>query len=93
MLIYLILSKAIVSIEFGHSSPMTMLKTYAHVLREEEAGLSFAESDAPGDSERLYASPKENGVSDNIANPAKELVELRGIEPLTLRLPERAVEL
>jgi hypothetical protein len=66
---------------------MITLKTYAHVLREEEADLSFAEFDARGDSERLYASPKENGVSDNIANPAKELVELRGIEPLTLRLP------
>ena len=28
-----------------------------------------------------------NGVGDKIANPAKELVELRGIEPLTLRPP------
>ena len=30
---------------------------------------------------------KTNGVGDEVANPAKPLVELRGIEPLTLRLP------
>ena len=35
----------------------------------------------------LGPAPKENGVSDHCANPAKSLVELRGIEPLTLRLP------
>jgi hypothetical protein len=33
--------------------------------------------------------PEKNGVSDEVANPAKTMVELRGIEPLTLRLPER----
>ena len=41
-------------------------------------------------SERLYPAPSKNGVSERIANPAKTLVELRGIEPLTLRLPERS---
>jgi hypothetical protein len=50
-------------------------------------GLSFAEFDAHGDSERLYTSPKESGEGDPVANPAENLVELRGIEPLTLRLP------
>ena len=66
---------------------MITLKTYAHVLREEETDLSFADFEARGDSERLYASPNESGVSDELANPASKLVELRGIEPLTLRLP------
>ena len=73
--------------QLGHSSPMITLKAYAHVLREEEADLWFAEFDTHGDSERLYTSPKENGAGEDVANPAKELVELRGIEPLTLRLP------
>jgi len=37
-----------------------------------------------------YTAPNENGADDERANPAKSLVELRGIEPLTLRLPERS---
>jgi hypothetical protein len=66
---------------------MLTLKTYAHAMREEEVDLSFA---IFGDgSERLYPAPNKNGVGDKISNPAKTLVELRGIEPLTLRLPER----
>ena len=36
---------------------------------------------------RRYTAPNESGVDDDAANPAKYLVELRGIEPLTLRLP------
>jgi len=73
--------------QLGHSSPMITLKTYAHVLREEEADLSFAEFEARGGSERLYASPTESGADDDAANPAKRLVELGGLEPPTLRLP------
>ena len=57
------------------------------MLREEEADLSFADFSPEGVAGRLYTSPKENGVGDHLANPAKNLVELRGIEPLTLRLP------
>ena len=73
--------------QLGHSSPMMTLKTYAHVLREEEADLSFADFAPEGVAGRLYTSPKENGAGDPLANPANSLVELRGIEPLTLRLP------
>lgn len=59
------------------------------MLREEETDLGFADfSVVAGSSKRLYASPKENGADANDANPANTLVELRGIEPRTLRLPE-----
>jgi len=67
---------------------MLTLKTYAHAMREEEEDLGFATF---GDgSERLYPAPNKNGVEEKLSNPAKTLVELRGIEPLTLRLPERS---
>ncbi len=56
-------------------------------MREEGVDLSFADFAFADDLKRRYAAPEKNGVSDNIANPAKNLVELRGIEPLTLRLP------
>ncbi len=46
--------------------------------------LSFAEFDG---SERLYPAPTEKGAGEESANPLESVVELRGIEPLTLRLP------
>jgi integrase len=71
--------------QLGHSSPMITLKTYAHAMPEEEVDLSFASF---GDgSERLYPAPTKKGAGEELANPLKSLVELRGIEPLTLRLP------
>jgi hypothetical protein len=39
--------------QFGHSSPMITLKTCAHVLREEEAALSFADFSPEGVAGRL----------------------------------------
>jgi len=67
---------------------MFTLKTYAHAMREEEVDLGFATF---GDSTKwLYPAPNKNGVDDERANPANTLVELRGIEPLTVRLPERS---
>ena len=54
-------------------------------MREEEVDLGFATFG--GGSERLYPAPKQNGVGEQLSNPAKTMVELRGIEPLTLRLP------
>jgi hypothetical protein len=54
-------------------------------MRGEEVDLGFA---AFGDgAKRLYPAPNENGAGDELANPAKRLVELGGIEPPTLRLP------
>ncbi len=66
---------------------MLTFKTYAHAMREEEVDLGFATF---GDgAKRLYPAPNENGAREKLSNPAKTLVELRGIEPLTLRLPVR----
>jgi hypothetical protein len=54
-------------------------------MPEEEVDLSFASfGDSP---RRPYTAPNKNGVREKLSNPAKSLVELRGIEPLTLRLP------
>jgi hypothetical protein len=70
-----------------HANPAFTLRVYAHAVREEESGLSFAEfgDGAP----RRYTALNENGVGDDCANPSDSLVELGGIEPPTLRLPER----
>jgi integrase len=74
--------------QLGHSSPMLTLKTYAHAMSEEEVDLSFATfGESP---KRPYTAPNEKGASDQVANPLNSVVELRGIEPLTLRLPELA---
>jgi hypothetical protein len=57
-------------------------------MPEEEVDLSFASfGDNP---KRPYTAPNKNGVGEKLSNPAITLVELRGIEPLTLRLPERS---
>ena len=73
--------------QLGHSSPILTLKTYAHAMPEEEVDLSFASfGDSP---RRPYTASNKNGAREKLSNPAKTLVELRGIEPLTLRLPER----
>ena len=54
-------------------------------MPEEEVDLGFA---CFGDgTKRHYAAPNKNGVGEKLSNPAISLVELRGIEPLTLRLP------
>ena len=64
---------------------MLTLKTYAHAMREGEVDLSFASF---GDgAKRLSPAPTKSGVSADGADPANQMVELRGIEPLTLRLP------
>ena len=73
--------------QLGHSSPMLTLKTYAHAMSEEETDVSFADFAAGESPKRPYTAPHENGADGHAANPAKILVELRGIEPLTLRLP------
>ncbi len=62
-----------------------MPKHLSNAMPEEEVDLSFASF---GDSPRQpYTAPNENGAREKLSNPAITLVELRGIEPLTLRLP------
>jgi len=56
-------------------------------MPQEETDPSFADFSVPG---RPYTAPNKNGVEEKLSNPAITLVELRGIEPLTLRLPERS---
>ena len=53
-------------------------------MRDQETDLSFAEFGVP---KRPYTAPNKDGVEEKLSNPAKTMVELRGIEPLTLRLP------
>ena len=65
----------------------TSLTTYSNALSEEGRDLRFADFAVAAGPARPYAAPQENGAGDPLANPAKNLVELRGIEPLTLRLP------
>ena len=52
-------------------------------MREEERDLSFADF---GNLQRPYTAPTKNGAGENLANPAEDLVELRGFEPLTFAL-------
>ena len=68
----------------GHANPAFTLRVYAHAMRDEEADLSFAEF---GGSKRLYPAPASDGEEGAFSKPLKELVELVGLEPTTLRLP------
>jgi integrase len=77
--------------QLGHSSPMLTLKTYAHVMREEEADLSFADFDSPG---RPYTAPLDSASVEtkkpdatSVRRASGIVVELGGIEPPTPRLP------
>ncbi len=76
--------------QLGHSSPMLTLKTYAHVMREEEADLSFADFSLG----RPYTAPLDAASVETKKPDATKvrrasgfLVELGGIEPPTPRLP------
>ena len=76
--------------QLGHHSPTVTLRTYAHALKEEEGDLSFTDV---GREPSLDVTGRHNTApaqTDRRAGPRKSprrLVELRGIEPLTLRLP------
>lgn len=72
---------------FNQLNRRPRLTADTRVLREEEADLSFADFAFADDLKRPYAAPRASGVSDRVANPAQDLVELGGIEPPTLRLP------
>jgi hypothetical protein len=73
--------------QLGHAKPALTLEVYAHAMRDDDVDLSFADFGAP---RQPYTAPDENGAGDELANPAKSLVELGGIEPPTLRLPGRS---
>jgi integrase len=78
--------------QLGHHSPTVTLRTYAHAMPDEERDLSFADIEpmTVGDvARRRYTAPVQMAEADEDDKPLKNLVELRGIEPLTLRLPGR----
>ena len=68
--------------QLGRSSPELTLRTYAHVLREEEVDLSFADLGSGG-SGRLYASPDSKGGDSESRKPAEDMVTQAGFEPAT----------
>lgn len=72
--------------QLGHADPALTLRVYAHAIREEEPGLSFADF---GGSERLYTSPSVTADFGQVANPPERLVGPRGLEPRTVGLKAR----
>ena len=79
----------------GHSSPMLTLKTYAHVMPQEDADLSFADFGAvvgatplSDGAERLYPALRKKEGSARHANPSDLLVELGESNPRP-RAPRR----
>ena len=73
---------------------MLTLKTYAHVMPQEDMDLSFADfgeiagvTPSRDGAERLYPAPRKKRDWRKNANPSDLLVELGGIEPPTPRLP------
>lgn len=50
-----------VSQQLGHSRPELTLRTYAHVMPDEESGVSFANFGLGDGSKRLYPAPGDPG--------------------------------
>ena len=76
--------------QLGRASPMLTLRTYAHVIREEEADLSFADFEQPGVTSRLYTSPdrethseQRNAPDVNHRGRFENLEHETGLEPAT----------
>jgi integrase len=81
-------SLAWVADQLGHSSPNVTLRYYAHALPAEAGDLGFADLlTVSDDAKRRRTAHQDKGAGNPVANPSNPLVELRGIEPLTLRLP------
>ena len=76
--------------QLGHSSPELTLRTYAHVLREEETDLSFADVGVQSDGDavggvtgRLYTSPTDGERDEQSRKSATTMVTQAGFEPAT----------
>ena len=81
-----------VAAQLGHHSPTLTLGTYSHFMPSEETHLSFLDFAASEGTQAAPAFEAEPGTSTarraNMRRAAlNPVVELRGIEPLTLRLP------
>jgi len=71
--------------QLGHADPALTLRVYAHAMREEEAGLSFAEF---GGTRRPCTAPADENENCEASNPLKVVVRREGFEPPTLRFEE-----
>ena len=82
-----------VSQQLGHSSPELTLRTYAHVMPDEETDVSFANFGFGDDSKRLYPAPGDPGFPPNKNTPdlsgrehLGNMERETGFEPATLSL-------
>ncbi len=76
--------------QLGHSSPMLTLRTYSHVIREEEVDLSFADFESTDGPRRPYTAPPSDGGHPNESAPGVNhrgrlgfLEHETGLEPAT----------
>ena len=79
--------------QLGHHLPTITLTTYAHAMRDEERDLSFADVEPAASADlvrRHYATPSDPRETEGPSKYLNRLVELGGLEPPTLRLPERS---
>jgi len=70
--------------QMGHHSIKVTVDIYGHLIPGANRA-AVDRLDATGRNPR--ATEKENGATADAVTPRKELVELRGLEPLTPRLP------
>jgi len=68
--------------QLGHADPALTLRVYAHPMRDEERGLSFAEFGGPG---RPYAALLADHDQAEARKHAETLARREGLEPPTLR--------
>ena len=78
--------------QLGHTDPALTLRVYAHVLRDDEVDLSFADfAGADSGSKRLYPAPTFNDDASESRNYLKDLAPPAGLEPATHDLGNWAV--
>ena len=76
--------------QLGHADPALTLRVYAHVLRDDEVDLSFADfAGANTGSKRLYPAPTFEDDAGESRNYLKTLAPPAGIEPATRGLGNR----
>jgi hypothetical protein len=79
--------------QLGHSSPELTLRTYAHVMPDEEADVSFANFGLGDDSKRPYTALPHSSKTPNKNTPDlsgrgryENMERETGLEPATLSL-------
>jgi hypothetical protein len=79
--------------QLGHSNPELTLRVYAHVLRDEEGDISFADVGTDGAGTALCGAGSSDASSETAkaptqdrAGPSESLERETGFEPATLSL-------